>query len=51
VRNLTGRLAGRRARHIEVCERCGEVCDQRCRADALLDQARTRAAIARLGLR
>jgi hypothetical protein len=36
---------------VEVCERCGQVCDQRCRAEALLDQARTRAAATRLGLR
>jgi hypothetical protein len=35
---------------VEVCERCGQVCDQHCRANALLDQARTRAITARLGL-
>jgi hypothetical protein len=50
VRDLIRRLAGRPRGQVEVCERCGEVCDQRCRADALLDQARTRAATARLGL-
>jgi len=50
MRNLICRLAGSPAGRVEVCERCGQACDQRCRANALLDRARTRAATARLGL-
>jgi hypothetical protein len=51
VHDLIRRLVGRPVGRVEVCERHGEVCDDRCRADILLDQARTRAATARLGLR
>jgi hypothetical protein len=45
------RAAGTAAGRVEFCERCGSVCDQRCRADTLRDQARTRALTAGLRLR
>jgi hypothetical protein len=48
VRNLIRRLAGRPTGHVDVCERCGQACDQRCRSQALLDQAHTRAATTRV---
>jgi hypothetical protein len=50
VRHLIRRLASRPAGHVELCERCGQACDQRCRSDTLLDQAHTHAASARLWL-
>jgi hypothetical protein len=50
VRDLIRRFVGRPRGRVEVCEGCGAVCDDRCRADAVLEQVRTRAAAARLGL-
>jgi hypothetical protein len=49
-RHLLGRPPAGAASRVEFCERCGSVCDQRCRADALLEQMRTRALTASLGL-
>lgn len=44
LRNPLGRMARRAVvGPVEFCERCGKVCDARCRAEALRDQARTRA--------
>jgi len=51
LRHLLVRTSARSAGRVEFCERCGNVCDQRCRADALREQARTRALTAGLGLR
>jgi hypothetical protein len=48
------RLPRRRpADHAAVtwCERCGVLCDARCRADALREQARASALAARMGWR
>jgi hypothetical protein len=50
VRDLIPRLLGRPRGRVEVCERCSAVCDDRCRADAVLEQVRTGAATSRLGL-
>ena len=48
LRYLLTRRPGRvRVGHVEFCERCGSVCDARCRADTLRDQAVTRALDAR----
>jgi hypothetical protein len=50
MRKRMHRLVGRPRGRVAVCERCGTACDQRCRADAALEQARTRAVAARVGL-
>jgi hypothetical protein len=51
LRRLLGRIPVGATGRVEFCERCGCVCDQRCRADTLREQARTRALTASLGLR
>jgi hypothetical protein len=42
-------LFGSTPTKVEFCDGRGTVCDDRCRSDTLLDQARTRALEARLG--
>jgi hypothetical protein len=49
--SMLKRLALRRAGEVEFCDRWATVCDARCRAATLLDQARTRALDFRMGVR
>ena len=36
---------------VEFCDRCGQVCDARCRADAVRERVLARAVDGRFGLR
>jgi hypothetical protein len=44
---MLGRLFQRRVSGVKFCDACASVCDARCRSDAVVDQARTRALAAR----
>lgn len=44
------KLFKRKDEEIEFCDRCGSVCDSRCRADALRERNYDRAIAARFGV-
>ncbi len=43
LQQLRSKRARRRLAMVEFCDRCGSVCDARCRAERLRDQTRARA--------
>jgi hypothetical protein len=51
VRTILRRWRATSHTGITYCEACGEVCDPRCRADAIRGRARTQALAFRVGLR
>lgn len=51
MRTILRRLWTTGRAEISYCETCGEVCDPRCRADAIRERARTQALAFRVGLR
>jgi hypothetical protein len=46
---LLQRLLGGTADNVTFCDGCTSACDDRCRSDALLEQARSRALSVRAG--
>lgn len=50
LRSNAMKLFKRKEEEIEFCDRCGSVCDSRCRADALRERNYDRAIAARFGV-
>ena len=51
MRTILRRRRARQLAGVSFCDACGSVCDARCRANAVADQARTTTLALRAGLR